>query len=126
MQSSTGRFFKRNISSSWNNRSSRNYGKDKKKQNGANGVHDYKMSFAIQHHYKKERNETPRSGSSTIHSIIKFPTNQGIVTMETRGEALWECRHLERVQDVLQENIGYSLGPDRKEPLFCVLSWSIN
>ncbi|GKB28297.1 hypothetical protein Tco_0867698 [Tanacetum coccineum] len=98
MQSSAGRFFRRNVSSSWNNRSSSNYGKDMKKQNGANGVHDYKMSFAIQHHYRKERNETPRSGSSTIHSMIKFPTNQGIVIMETSREALWECRHLERVQ----------------------------
>ncbi|GJW43421.1 hypothetical protein Tco_0072220 [Tanacetum coccineum] len=35
---------------------------------------------------------------STIHSMIKFPTNQGIVTMETSREDLWECRHLERVQ----------------------------
>ncbi|GJQ98215.1 hypothetical protein Tco_0009354 [Tanacetum coccineum] len=35
---------------------------------------------------------------STIHFMIKFPTNQGIVTMETIREALWECRQLERVQ----------------------------
>nr|GEW29892.1 hypothetical protein [Tanacetum cinerariifolium] len=35
---------------------------------------------------------------STIHSMIKFPTNQGIVTMKTSREALWECRQLERVQ----------------------------
>ncbi|GKB17590.1 hypothetical protein Tco_0851513 [Tanacetum coccineum] len=34
----------------------------------------------------------------TIHSMIKFPTNQGIITMETSREALWECRQLERVQ----------------------------
>ncbi|GJW07625.1 reverse transcriptase domain-containing protein [Tanacetum coccineum] len=27
----------------------------------------------------------------TIHPIIKFLTNQGIVTMETSREALWEC-----------------------------------
>ncbi|GJZ16422.1 reverse transcriptase domain-containing protein [Tanacetum coccineum] len=42
---------------------------------------------------------------STIHSMIKFPTNQGIVTIETSREALWECRQLEMVQDVLCENI---------------------
>ncbi|GJU74499.1 reverse transcriptase domain-containing protein [Tanacetum coccineum] len=29
---------------------------------------------------------------STIHYMINFPTNQGIVTMETIREALWECR----------------------------------
>ncbi|GJW48994.1 reverse transcriptase domain-containing protein [Tanacetum coccineum] len=39
-----------------------------------------------------------RAVGSTIHSMIKFPTNQGIVTMETSREALWECIHLERVQ----------------------------
>ncbi|GJS24521.1 reverse transcriptase domain-containing protein [Tanacetum coccineum] len=39
-----------------------------------------------------------RAVGSTIHSMIKFPTNQGIVTMETSREALWECKHLERVQ----------------------------
>ncbi|GJY35512.1 hypothetical protein Tco_0420890 [Tanacetum coccineum] len=31
---------------------------------------------------------------SSIHSMTKFPTNQGIVTMETSREALWECRQL--------------------------------
>ncbi|GKB65171.1 hypothetical protein Tco_0921357 [Tanacetum coccineum] len=40
---------------------------------------------------------------STIHSIINFPTNQGIVTMETNREALWECRQLERMQDSWKE-----------------------
>ncbi|GJV67720.1 hypothetical protein Tco_1483229 [Tanacetum coccineum] len=39
----------------------------------------------------------------TIHSMIKFPTNQGIVTMETSREALWECRQLERVQGLRKE-----------------------
>ncbi|GJR24713.1 hypothetical protein Tco_0973240 [Tanacetum coccineum] len=36
--------------------------KGMKKQNGANGVRDNKMSFAIQRHNRKDRNETPRSG----------------------------------------------------------------
>ncbi|GJW97415.1 reverse transcriptase domain-containing protein [Tanacetum coccineum] len=39
-----------------------------------------------------------RAVGSTIHSMIKFPTNQGIVTMVTSREALWECGELERVQ----------------------------
>nr|GEU93406.1 hypothetical protein [Tanacetum cinerariifolium]GEU93418.1 hypothetical protein [Tanacetum cinerariifolium]GEZ40659.1 hypothetical protein [Tanacetum cinerariifolium] len=62
MQSSAGRFFRRNVSSSGKNRSSNNYGKGRKKQNGANGVRDNKMSFAIQRHNRNDRNETPRSG----------------------------------------------------------------
>ncbi|GKB27107.1 hypothetical protein Tco_0866508, partial [Tanacetum coccineum] len=61
MQSSDGRFFRRNVSSSRNNISSSNYGKVGKKQNNANGVCDNKMSFAIQHHNMKDRNEKPRS-----------------------------------------------------------------
>ncbi|GKB66919.1 reverse transcriptase domain-containing protein [Tanacetum coccineum] len=45
-----------------NNKYSSNYGKGEKKQNGANEVHDNKMSFAIQCHNRKDRNEKPRSG----------------------------------------------------------------
>ncbi|GJW81801.1 hypothetical protein Tco_0145776 [Tanacetum coccineum] len=40
---------------------------------------------------------------STIHSMIKFPTNQGIVTMENSREALRECKHLEKVQGSWKE-----------------------
>ncbi|GKB47735.1 reverse transcriptase domain-containing protein [Tanacetum coccineum] len=36
---------------------------------------------------------------STIHSMIKFPTDQGVFTMETSKEALWECRKLEKTQN---------------------------
>ncbi|GJU62786.1 hypothetical protein Tco_1244621 [Tanacetum coccineum] len=36
---------------------------------------------------------------STIHSMIKFPTNQGVITMETSKEAIWECRQLEKTQN---------------------------
>ncbi|GJY73832.1 reverse transcriptase domain-containing protein [Tanacetum coccineum] len=38
-----------------------------------------------------------RAVGSTIHSMIKFLTNQGIVTMETSRESLWECKQLEKV-----------------------------
>ncbi|GKB22761.1 reverse transcriptase domain-containing protein, partial [Tanacetum coccineum] len=62
MQSSAGRFLKRNVSSSRNNRPSSNYRKGRKKQNGANGVRDNKMSFAIQCHNMKDRNKKPQSG----------------------------------------------------------------
>nr|GEX42446.1 reverse transcriptase domain-containing protein [Tanacetum cinerariifolium] len=44
-----------------------------------------------------------RTEGSTIYSMIKFPTNHGIITMETSMEALWECRQLERVQDSRKE-----------------------
>ncbi|GJR00075.1 hypothetical protein Tco_0523059 [Tanacetum coccineum] len=40
---------------------------------------------------------------STIHSMIKFPTNQRVVTMETSRETLRECKHLERVQGSWKE-----------------------
>nr|GEW32717.1 reverse transcriptase domain-containing protein [Tanacetum cinerariifolium] len=44
-----------------------------------------------------------RAVGSTIHSMIKFLTNQGIKTMETSREAIWECRQLERVQGSRKE-----------------------
>nr|GEZ73391.1 reverse transcriptase domain-containing protein [Tanacetum cinerariifolium] len=40
---------------------------------------------------------------STIHFMIKFPTNQGVGTMETSREAIQECKHLERVQGSWKE-----------------------
>ncbi|GJY95840.1 gag-pol polyprotein [Tanacetum coccineum] len=47
---------------------------------------------------RKDQNEKARSSRFTIHSMIKFPTNQGVVTMETSREDIRECKHLERVQ----------------------------
>ncbi|GJS47340.1 reverse transcriptase domain-containing protein [Tanacetum coccineum] len=44
-----------------------------------------------------------RAVGSTIHSMIKFPTNQGVVTMETSRETLQECKHLERVHGLWKE-----------------------
>ncbi|GKF28458.1 hypothetical protein Tco_0094800 [Tanacetum coccineum] len=44
-----------------------------------------------------------RAVGSTIYSVIKFSTNQGVVTMETSREALQECKHLERVQGLWKE-----------------------
>ncbi|GKA65251.1 hypothetical protein Tco_0764958 [Tanacetum coccineum] len=38
-----------------------------------------------------------RAVGSTIHSMIKFSTNRGVVMMETSKEALWECRQLEKM-----------------------------
>ncbi|GJV95554.1 reverse transcriptase domain-containing protein [Tanacetum coccineum] len=97
MQSSANRFLRRNVPPFGSNRPS-------KEQNGANGVCNIKISFIIQCHNRKDQNEKPRIGR-LYHSMIKFPTNQGIMIMETSKEALWECRQLERVQDVLRENI---------------------
>nr|GFA44835.1 hypothetical protein [Tanacetum cinerariifolium] len=37
-----------------------------------------------------------RAVGSTIHSMIKFPTDQGVVTMETSRETMRECENLER------------------------------
>ncbi|GKB69241.1 reverse transcriptase domain-containing protein [Tanacetum coccineum] len=44
-----------------------------------------------------------RAVGSTIHSMIKFLINQGIVTIETSREAIWECRQLERVHGLWKE-----------------------
>ncbi|GJU70998.1 hypothetical protein Tco_1262403 [Tanacetum coccineum] len=40
---------------------------------------------------------------SIIHSMIKFLTDQGVVTMETSKEALWECKKLEKMQNSWKE-----------------------
>ncbi|GKF62359.1 hypothetical protein Tco_0182413, partial [Tanacetum coccineum] len=40
---------------------------------------------------------------STIHSMFRFSTNQGVVIIETRREALRECKRLKRVQGSLRE-----------------------
>nr|GFB13695.1 reverse transcriptase domain-containing protein [Tanacetum cinerariifolium] len=61
MQDSDDRFFRGNVSSFKSNRSSSNFGKGRKKQDGSNGVCNNKMSFSIQHHNRKDRNEKPRS-----------------------------------------------------------------
>nr|GFA39192.1 reverse transcriptase domain-containing protein [Tanacetum cinerariifolium] len=44
-----------------------------------------------------------RAVGSTIHSMIKFPTDQGVVTMETSRETLRERKYLERVQGSWKE-----------------------
>nr|GEW98686.1 hypothetical protein [Tanacetum cinerariifolium] len=47
-----------------------------------------------------------RAVGSTIHSMIKFPTDPGVVTVEASRETLRECKHLERLlADILRENI---------------------
>ncbi|GJX42917.1 hypothetical protein Tco_0259593 [Tanacetum coccineum] len=40
---------------------------------------------------------------SAIHSMIKFLTNQGVVTMETSKEALWECKQLDKTLNSWKE-----------------------
>ncbi|GJW29453.1 reverse transcriptase domain-containing protein [Tanacetum coccineum] len=61
-----------------------------------------------------------RAVGSTIYSMIKFPTNQEIVTMETSREALRECKHLERVQGSWKEE-GEKLASLMGYPYKCFL-----
>ncbi|GKC24808.1 hypothetical protein Tco_1026958, partial [Tanacetum coccineum] len=61
MQSSADRFLRRNVPPFGSNRPSSNYGRGMKEQNGANGVCNVKMSFVVQRHNRKDRNEKPRS-----------------------------------------------------------------
>ncbi|GKA40415.1 hypothetical protein Tco_0733008 [Tanacetum coccineum] len=93
----------RNVSSSRNNRSSSNYRKGKKKQNSAMEFTIIKFHSPYNVIIGRTRMRSFGAVGSTIHSMIKFPTNQGIVTMETTKEALGECRHLERVQGSWKE-----------------------
>ncbi|GJY22167.1 hypothetical protein Tco_0394733, partial [Tanacetum coccineum] len=51
----------------------------------------------------RTRMRSLRAVGSTIYSMIKFPTSQGVVTMETSREALRECKHLERVKGSWKE-----------------------
>ncbi|GKB84865.1 hypothetical protein Tco_0957137 [Tanacetum coccineum] len=65
MQSSANRFLGRNVPPFGDYRPSSNYRRGRKEQNGADGVCDSKMLFAIQRHNKKDRNEKPRGGRRT-------------------------------------------------------------
>ncbi|GJU24346.1 hypothetical protein Tco_1162967 [Tanacetum coccineum] len=67
-----------------------------KEQDGTDGICDSKMSLTLQCHNRKNQNEKSEAIGSTIHSMIKFPTNRWVVTMETSKEALWECWQLRR------------------------------
>ncbi|GKE37782.1 hypothetical protein Tco_1461187, partial [Tanacetum coccineum] len=40
--------------------------------------------------------------ASTIHSMMKFPTSNGIATISTTRETLRECRQIEEAQDLSQ------------------------
>ncbi|GJX40687.1 hypothetical protein Tco_0255677 [Tanacetum coccineum] len=74
MQSSTDRFLRRNIPPFGSNKPSSNYGRGKKEQNSANEVCNSKMSFAVQHHNKKNQNEKPHSveeGRFLRHVVTK-------------------------------------------------------
>ncbi|GKC63127.1 hypothetical protein Tco_1095725 [Tanacetum coccineum] len=61
MQSSANRFLRRNVPPFRSNRPLSNYGRGMKEQNSANGVCNSKMSFAVQCHNRKDRNEKPQS-----------------------------------------------------------------
>ncbi|GJR16072.1 hypothetical protein Tco_0798724 [Tanacetum coccineum] len=51
----------------------------------------------------RTRMRSIRAVGSTIYFMNKFPTNQGVITMETSREALQECKHLKRVQGLWKE-----------------------
>ncbi|GJY86341.1 hypothetical protein Tco_0500367 [Tanacetum coccineum] len=44
-----------------------------------------------------------RAVGSTIHSMIKFPTANGVATMKTSREALWEFREIEEMHSSWKE-----------------------
>nr|GEY04545.1 hypothetical protein [Tanacetum cinerariifolium] len=56
-----------------------------------------------------------RAVSSTIHSMVKFPTPRGIATLVTRPAINFECRSLERKQRVEQED-NQNANQEKKAP----------
>ncbi|GJZ20283.1 hypothetical protein Tco_0556873 [Tanacetum coccineum] len=97
MQSSANRFLRRNVPPFRNNRPSSNYGKDRKEQNSANGICNSKMSFAVQRHNRKDRNEKPRSAG-------KGASQERLNQHVTMGTTLTsDCKRL--LTDVLRESI---------------------
>ncbi|GKB88404.1 hypothetical protein Tco_0960676 [Tanacetum coccineum] len=65
-----------------------------------------------------------RAVGSTIHSMIKFPTDQGVVIMETSKEALWECRPGKEPilpkEERDEENMGEKITICSKRPDQCI------
>ncbi|GKC64889.1 hypothetical protein Tco_1097487, partial [Tanacetum coccineum] len=51
-----------------------------------------------------------RAVSLTIHSVVKFPTPRGIVTLVTRSAIISECRRLERKQ-MVKQGVNQNINP---------------
>nr|GEW77126.1 hypothetical protein [Tanacetum cinerariifolium] len=103
MQVFIGRFLGQSIPSLGFGRPSSDYGKGRKKQDCANGICNSKVSFTIKCHMGRTRMRCLGAMGLTIHSMIKFSMDQGIVIMEKTKEALWECRQLENMHSLWKE-----------------------
>nr|GEX42397.1 protein NYNRIN-like [Tanacetum cinerariifolium] len=82
MQSSADRFLMRNVPPFGSNKPSSNYGRGRKEQNGANGFWNSKMSFAVQHHNRKDQNEKPQGENSQIRMAENDEEKTGFHTEE--------------------------------------------
>nr|GEV04566.1 hypothetical protein [Tanacetum cinerariifolium] len=63
-------------------------------------------SFDVGTKSKLRKSNAPLVGfsvGSTIHSMIKFPTTNGVETMKTSREAPWDCRQIEEMQSSWKE-----------------------
>ncbi|GKF01411.1 reverse transcriptase domain-containing protein [Tanacetum coccineum] len=58
---------------------------------------------------------TLRAVSSTIHSMVKFPTPRGVATLVTRTMIISECRRLEKKQMIKTDTRRNTL-PDKEDP----------
>nr|GEW23928.1 reverse transcriptase domain-containing protein [Tanacetum cinerariifolium] len=81
MQDYDDRFFRGKTPSLRSNRSSSNFSKGKKKQDGANGVCNNKISFAVQHHNTKDQNEKPRSSVTPPNMVPLDLASEGMTFM---------------------------------------------
>nr|GEX12940.1 reverse transcriptase domain-containing protein [Tanacetum cinerariifolium] len=56
-----------------------------------------------------------RAVSSTIHSMVKFPTPRGIATLVTRSAIIFECQRLEKKKMVDQE-VNQNINQEKEVP----------
>nr|GEW87032.1 reverse transcriptase domain-containing protein [Tanacetum cinerariifolium] len=97
MRGAAGRFLERNVPPFGNNRPLSNHEKGRKNKTVLMEFALIKCCSPYNFIIKRTRMRSLKAVGSTIYSMIKFPTNREIMTMETSREALWECIQLERV-----------------------------
>ncbi|GJT53181.1 hypothetical protein Tco_0988235 [Tanacetum coccineum] len=56
-----------------------------------------------------------RAVSSTIHSMVKFPTPRGVATLVTRSAIISECRRLERKQ-MIEHDVSQNANQEKEAP----------
>ncbi|GJX57820.1 hypothetical protein Tco_0805888 [Tanacetum coccineum] len=80
-----------------------NHGRTERKQNHHAGVRHSQMSLPYNVILGRMRMRSLSAVGSTIHSMVKFPTVNGVATLKTCKEALRECRQIEEMKNSWKE-----------------------